>query len=60
MVIKRIVCVLSKEFLVKEFGEKISRLSHRMIFDSDLAREASQEVWYEIIKNLDNFRKDGT
>jgi hypothetical protein len=35
--------MLSKEIIVREFGEKISRLSHRMIFDNELAREATQE-----------------
>lgn len=53
---ERNVFVLRKELLIEEFGEKISRLSHRMIFDNELAREAAQEVWYEIIKNIDSFR----
>jgi RNA polymerase sigma-70 factor (ECF subfamily) len=46
---------INKEQLVEQFGEKISRLSHRMIWDKELAKEAAQEVWYEILKSLDNF-----
>jgi len=42
--------------LVEQFGLKISRVSHRMIKNNELAREAAQEVWYEIIKNLPSFK----
>lgn len=49
---------IDKEQLVKQFGEKISRLSHRMIWNSELAKEASQEVWYEVLKSIDNFNGD--
>jgi RNA polymerase sigma-70 factor (ECF subfamily) len=47
---------VDKEKLIEQFGDKISRLSHRMIWDNELAKEAAQEVWYEILKSLDNFR----
>jgi RNA polymerase sigma factor (sigma-70 family) len=47
---------VDKEKLIEQFGDKISRLSHRMIWDKELAKEAAQEVWYEILKSLDNFR----
>jgi RNA polymerase sigma factor (sigma-70 family) len=47
---------IDKEELIEQFGDKISRLSHRMIWDKELAKEATQEVWYEILKSLDNFR----
>ena len=46
--------------LVDEFGIKISRLSHRMIKNNDLAKDASQEVWIEILKSLKNFKGDST
>jgi len=49
---------IDKEQLIEQFGDKISRLSHRMIWDKELAKEASQEVWYEILKSLDNFRSE--
>lgn len=49
---------IDKEKLIEQFGDKISRLSHRMIWDKELAKEASQEVWYEILKSLKNFRSE--
>lgn len=49
---------IDKEHLVKQFGEKISRLSHRMIWNSELAKEASQEVWYEVLKSIDTYNGD--
>ena len=47
-----------KNKLVKQFGEKISRLSHRMIWNKELAKEAAQEVWYEIIKSIAGFKNE--
>jgi RNA polymerase sigma-70 factor (ECF subfamily) len=47
---------IDKNQLAEQFGIKISRLAHRMIQNNDLAREAAQEVWYEIIKSIDSFR----
>ncbi len=44
--------------LVGQFGLTIFRLSHRMIQNNELAKEAAQEVWYEIVKSLDNFKGD--
>jgi RNA polymerase sigma factor (sigma-70 family) len=41
--------------LIKDLGPKISSLSHRMILNRDVAKEAAQEVWYEVIKSLDSF-----
>lgn len=46
---------INKEQIVREFGDKISSLSHRMIWNSELAKEAAQEVWFEILKSLDKF-----
>lgn len=46
---------IDKKRLVEEFGGKVSRLAHRMILDNDLAEEAAQEAWVEIIVNLDSF-----
>lgn len=46
---------IDKRQLIIEFGEKISRLSNRMIWNSELARDASQEVWFEILKSLSTF-----
>jgi RNA polymerase sigma-70 factor (ECF subfamily) len=47
---------IDKEQLIEQFGDKVSRLSHRMIWNNEVAKEAAQEVWYEILKSLDNFR----
>lgn len=41
--------------IVADYGHLVSALAHRMIQDKELAREASQEVWYQVIKNLHNF-----
>src|SRR5512147_2368350 len=42
--------------LAREYGIKISRLSHRMIQNNELAQEAAQEVWFEVVKNIDSFK----
>jgi RNA polymerase sigma factor (sigma-70 family) len=47
---------IDKNQLANQFGIKISRLAHRMIQNNDLAKEAAQEVWYEIIKSMDSFK----
>ena len=33
----------------------VSGISHRMIQNKELAKEASQEVWYEVIKSINSF-----
>lgn len=42
--------------LVDKYGLIISRVSYRMIDNDELAKEAAQEVWYEIIKSIDSFK----
>ena len=42
--------------LVKDFGQKISSLAHRMIINKETAKDAAQEVWYEIIKSLPSYK----
>ena len=44
--------------LVDRFGNKISQLAHRMILNKELAKEAAQEVWFEVIKSVESFRQD--
>ena len=41
--------------LVEKFGTMVSGISHRMIQNKELAKEASQEVWYEVIKSINSF-----
>lgn len=45
-----------KSLLVEQYGIKISRIAHRMIWDTNIAEEATQEVWYEVLKSLDRFK----
>ena len=49
---------LSPDNIAREYGESVSALCRRMIQDSDKARDAAQEVWYEILKSLSSFRGD--
>ena len=41
--------------LVEKFGTMVSSISNRMIQNKELAKEASQEVWFEVIKSLNSF-----
>lgn len=49
---------IDKLQLVEQFGFKISGLAHRVIQKNEVARDAAQEVWYEIVKSIDSFRGD--
>lgn len=42
--------------LVETHGPMVSALANRMLRDKELAKDASQEVWYEVIKGLDGFK----
>lgn len=44
--------------LVKEYGKMVSTIAHRMIQNREIAREAAQEVWYELCKSLHSFKGD--
>ena len=44
--------------LVKEYGNMISMIAHRMIQNKEIAREAAQEVWYELCKSISSFKGD--
>lgn len=46
---------IDRSQIVQQFGLKISSLSHRMIKDNNLAIEAAQEVWYEVLKSIESF-----
>ncbi len=48
--------MVSTEELVKEYGPLVSSICHRMIQDENLAQDASQQVWLEVIKGLPGFR----
>lgn len=49
---------LDAKSLVEEYGNMISVIAHRMIQNKEIAREASQEVWYELCKSFHTFRGD--
>jgi RNA polymerase sigma factor (sigma-70 family) len=44
--------------LVEQYGTMVSRIAHRMIANHELAREAAQEVWYEVFKSIRSFNGD--
>ena len=41
--------------IVEQYGVMVSSIAHRMIQNKEIAKEAAQEVWYEIIKSIDPF-----
>lgn len=47
---------LNHEEIVNQYGEMVSTLCYRLIPDQIIAEEAAQEVWYQVIKGIDNFR----
>jgi RNA polymerase sigma-70 factor (ECF subfamily) len=47
---------ISTEALVKNYGQMVSAVCRRMVQDPQLAEDASQQVWLEIIKALPGFR----
>ncbi|HEY4786634.1 MAG TPA: sigma-70 family RNA polymerase sigma factor [Bacteroidales bacterium] len=49
---------IDAEKLVAQYGTMVSGISHRMILNHELAREAAQEVWYEVFKSLGSFHGD--
>ena len=40
--------------IVEQYGVMVSSIAHRMIQNKEIAKEAAQEVWYEIIKSIDS------
>jgi RNA polymerase sigma factor, sigma-70 family len=49
---------IDAEKLVAQYGTMVSGISHRMILNHELAKEAAQEVWYEVFKSLYSFHGD--
>ena len=47
---------ISPNKLVEKYGPMVSSLAYRIIPDPFIAEEAAQEVWYEVLKGLDNYR----
>ena len=42
--------------LVARYGKMVSSISRRMIRDEETARDAAQEAWLEVVRNLNSFR----
>ena len=42
--------------LVRNYGQMVSSLCSRMIFDPTVAEEAAQETWLEIIRSINSFQ----
>jgi len=46
------------QYIVDKYGLTVSRLAKRMIKDPEMAKDAAQEAWFEVIKNIESFRGD--
>lgn len=46
----------TKEEITKEYRGLVSAISHRMIQNPEIAKDAAQEAWMEILKNLNTFK----
>ena len=47
---------ISPELLVREYGQIVSSICRRMLQNTDMAQDAAQQIWLEIIKSLRGFR----
>jgi len=43
---------------IQEYGKLISILSNRMISNKEVAQEAAQEVWFEVLRSLPSFNNE--
>lgn len=46
---------IDKDRLASEYGNYVSSLANRMIINQEIAKEAAQETWFEILKSLPSF-----
>lgn len=46
---------IDRKNLVEQYGRMVATIAHRMIQNKEIAKEAAQEVWYEIFKSLSSF-----
>jgi RNA polymerase sigma factor (sigma-70 family) len=46
----------TKEEITKEYRGLVSAISHRMIQNPEIAKDAAQEAWMEILKSLKTFK----
>jgi len=43
--------------IVENYSSLVTGISHRMIEDREVAKDAAQEAWIEIIKSLPKFKE---
>ena len=46
--------------IVRDYGDTVTGLCHRMIRNRELARDTAQEVWFEVLKGLPSFRGESS
>jgi RNA polymerase sigma-70 factor (ECF subfamily) len=46
----------SLDDIAREYGKLVSSVCRRMIRDEEVAKEAAQQVWLEIVKSFPSFR----
>lgn len=49
---------INRKDLVERYGTMVATIAHRMIQNREIAKEAAQEVWYEVFKSLPSFNAD--
>ncbi len=47
---------ISLDDIAEHYGKLVSSVCRRMIMDEDLARDAAQQVWVELVKSFPSFR----
>lgn len=47
---------LTIEYIVENYGSMVTSICRRMIQNEEAAKDASQEVWLEVVKSLKSFR----
>ncbi len=49
---------MNLDLLVNKYGISISRFARRMLSDAEMAKDAAQETWFEIVKSIDSFNNE--
>lgn len=50
--------VLSTGTIAREYGPLVSSICRKMIRDPEIAKEAAQETWIEILGSIDGFKNE--
>ncbi len=54
--IEKLRNAFSLDDIAHTYGRMVSSICRRMIFDEDIAKDAAQQVWVEIVKSYPSFR----